>query len=103
MKENYLTFAEYRQICAGLGETDPRSQESLAGHLHRLGLALNYKDDPRLRDMHVLNPHWLTEGVYQILRAETVAQNQGELRLTICPASWTPPPIPGSAILSSWT
>ena len=81
MPENYLTFPEYQKICSGLGETDPEAQESLAGHLHRLGLALNYKDDPRLRDMHVLNPHWLTEGVYQILRAETVAKNQGELQL----------------------
>ena len=82
MAENYLTFGAYRQVCAELKETDPDAQESLAGHLHRLGLALNYKDDPRLRDMHVLNPHWLTEGVYQIIRAESVAKNQGELHLS---------------------
>jgi internalin A len=90
MPENYLTFPEYQRLCGELGESDPLAQESLAGHLHRLGLALNYKDDPRLRDMHVLNPRWLTEGVYQILRAETVARRQGELRFTDLPGILDP-------------
>lgn len=79
MDDNYLTFEAYRQLCAGLGELDPLAQERLAGYLHSLGIALNYRDDPRLRDTHVLNPHWVTEGIYTILNSRIVADHSGEV------------------------
>ncbi|MFL6209294.1 MAG: COR domain-containing protein [Pyrinomonadaceae bacterium] len=82
MKQNYLSFAEYRAVCAKLGERDADAQELLASYLHSLGIALNYKDDPRLQDMHVLNPHWVTSGIYKILNAEQLKKQQGEIRLS---------------------
>jgi internalin A len=81
MKEPFISFDEYRKICANLGEKDPQAQESLAGFLNALGIALNYRTDPRLREETVLNPHWITEGVYQIITNATLAERQGELRL----------------------
>jgi internalin A len=53
MKDNYLSFDEYRNLCEQNGEPDKTAQESLADYLHNLGIALNYRDDPRLQDMHV--------------------------------------------------
>ena len=44
-----------------------------------MGIALNYKDDLRLRDTHVLNPHWVTNGIYRILNAQELAKSRGEL------------------------
>jgi internalin A len=81
MKENYLSIEEYRRECAKLGEEDPQAQELLAGYLHSLGIALNYREDPRLKETHVLNPHWLTGGIYKILNAEKLQLNKGEIRL----------------------
>jgi internalin A len=81
MKENYLSLNEYRRECATLGETDPQAQELLAGYLHSLGIALNYREDPRLKETDVLNPHWLTGGIYKILNAEKLQLNKGEIRL----------------------
>jgi internalin A len=81
MKDNYLTFEKYREICAKLGEKAQVDQDKLAGYLHQLGIALNYKDDPRLRDMHVLNPHWVTEGIYTILNAKELEARKGELHI----------------------
>jgi internalin A len=81
MKENYLSIEEYRRECAELGETDPQAQELLAGYLHSLGIALNYREDPRLKETHVLNPHWLTGGIYKILNAEKLQLQKGEIRL----------------------
>ena len=81
MKQNYLTFDEYRAICKELGEIDVSAQELLASYLHSLGIALNYRDDPRLQDTHVLNPHWVTKGIYKILNAEKLEQQKGEIRL----------------------
>ena len=81
MKRNYLSFDEYRGVCAQHGEMDETAQESLAGYLHNLGIALNYKDDPRLQDMHVLNPHWVTNGIYKILNSDKLEKQKGEIRL----------------------
>jgi len=81
MQDNYITFDQYREICVLNGEDDPTLQESLAYYLHSLGIALNYKDDPRLRDTHVLNPHWVTNGIYTILNAKDLAKQKGELCL----------------------
>ncbi len=81
MKENYLSLEEYRKECAKLGEEDPQAQELLAGYLHSLGIALNYREDPRLKDTHVLNPHWLTGGIYKILNAGKLQLQKGEICL----------------------
>jgi len=81
MEENFISFEQYRDLCAEAGEKEPKAQDSLALHLHNLGIALNYKDDPRLQDMHVLNPHWVTNGIYAILNARLLSEQKGELRL----------------------
>ena len=81
MSKNYLIFDEYRAVCALFGEKDSKAQEELAGYLHTLGIVLNYKEDPRLQDTHVLNPHWVTNGIYKILNASKLEQQQGEIRL----------------------
>ena len=86
MKKNYLSFDEYRKECAKLGEEDSQAQESLAFHLHNLGIALNYKDDTRLKDTHVLNPHWVTSGIYKILNANRLEKQKGEISLKDLPA-----------------
>jgi internalin A len=81
MPENFISFERYRTLCANQGETDPTAQERLSTYLHNLGIILNYKDDLRLRDTHVLNPQWVTKGIYTILNAKKLAQNKGELNV----------------------
>ena len=81
MSADYLTFEQYREICGEHGETDAQMQVQLASYLHMLGIALNYRDDRRLRDTHVLNPRWVTNGIYTILNAEHLARQKGELQI----------------------
>jgi internalin A len=69
MKTDYVTFDQYRAMCRELGEQDPKLQTSLSGYLNDLGVALNYRDDPRLRFAYVLKPEWVTEGIYALLHA----------------------------------
>jgi internalin A len=66
------------------------AQDRLAGHLHILGIALNFKDDPRLQDTHVLNPHWVTNGIYKILNSEVLAEHRGHLHLSTLAAMLDP-------------
>ena len=82
MKENFLDFDTYREECTKLGEIETGAQEKLAGYLHSLGIALNFKDDPRLQETHVLNPHWVTNGIYKILNARQLAEGKGRSLLT---------------------
>ena len=51
-------------------ETEPEKQESLARLLHKLGAVLHFVDEPRLRDTTVLNPYWVTDGAYRLLRCK---------------------------------
>lgn len=81
MAESYLSFDEYRRLCERVGESDANAQETLASFLHTLGVALNYRDDPRLRDLHVLKPEWVTEGIYSILNDKSLTVGHGELTL----------------------
>jgi internalin A len=78
--ERFIEYDTYTQICANLGETDPGAQDRLAGYLHALGIALNYKDDPRLYDTHVLSPHWVTNGIYGVLNWPELEAQRGVLR-----------------------
>jgi internalin A len=81
MKDNYVSFERYREICREHGEMDEKAQQDLSGFLHRLGIVLNYRDDPRLQDTHVLSPHWVTNGIYKILNSEKLEKKKGEIRL----------------------
>ena len=81
MEDNYLTYTEYQQVCTIYQEIDPAAQKDLAGYLHSLGIVLNYADDPQLRDTHVLNPRWVTEGIYKILNYPPLADAHGEIDL----------------------
>jgi internalin A len=79
MSDNFLTYERYAKLCAENGETDPDKQADLAGILHALGLALYFGKDPRLHDTRVLNPGWVTGGVYAVIRSPSVAENDGQL------------------------
>jgi len=77
--ENYLSPDKYQAICEEHGEHDAVKQKQLAGFLHQLGTALNYADDERLLHAHVLNPHWVTDGIYKILTSKTLQEAHGDL------------------------
>ena len=69
MQAEFVTFDSYRKLCEQHGEKDPEQQTLLAGFLHDLGIALNYREDPRLRFAYVLKPEWVTQGIYALLHA----------------------------------
>ena len=81
MNDSFVPFARYREICAKQGVKEIEKQETLATILDCLGIALNYRDDPRLRDTSVLKPRWLVDGIYTILRWLHKNETNGELRL----------------------
>lgn len=81
MQEDYITYDRYRSICEDLGVTTRKSQDTLARFLHNMGIIVNFKNDPRLSETNVLNPEWVTNGVYKILNAETIVTREGVLEM----------------------
>lgn len=86
MARNYITCEEYTQICQEEAVTDEPSQTTLIGFLNDLGIALHYGDHPLLEDKNILNPEWVTRGVYAILTARELKNNKGVLFRTMLPS-----------------
>jgi small GTP-binding protein len=77
---NYLSYEDYQSICRRHGVDAPTSQEVLVGFLHDLGTVLCFREDRRLSNTNILNPEWVTGGVYLILNAHLAAQRKGLLK-----------------------
>jgi len=77
-KKSWLTFDDFRDFCAKQGIDQSKDQEALADSLHHLGLMLSYRKDEALRDFGVLNPQWVTKGIYQILNSPQLRKAQGK-------------------------
>jgi internalin A len=84
MRDNFLSYGQYTALCDRFGERDPASQADLADILHALGLALYFGKDPRLHDTRVLNPSWVTGGVYAVIRAPSVAKSDANWPSQTC-------------------
>jgi internalin A len=81
MDKDYISYEHYERICEEQNVTEEENQGILVRFLHDLGIVLNFQDDPRLEDTHVLNPEWVTNGVYQILNDRSlIIDSKGVLK-----------------------
>jgi internalin A len=64
---DFISYEKYQDICAQSGIADHSYQKNLMGILNDLGVVLNFQDDSRLNETNVLNPEWVTSGVYDII------------------------------------
>ncbi len=80
MEEDYIPYQEYLNLCQTEGITDNLSQRTLIRLLHDLGIVLNFQDDPRLEETNILNPEWVTNGVYAILNSNELFHEKGVLK-----------------------
>ncbi len=78
-EQNFITYDKYLELCADNEVSDEISQHTLIGFLHDLGVVLHFQDDPRLEALGILNPQWVTNGVYKILNSHALFQNKGVL------------------------
>ena len=78
--DDHIPYTEYENICREVSpDFTEESMETLVGLLHDLGIMLNYNTDRRLRETQVLNPEWVTKGVYQIITSPTLLKRKGIL------------------------
>lgn len=71
----YISHDTYELICSEKG-LNTESEGDLLGYLNNLG-TVRYFDDLSLRNLQILNPEWLSDGVYRILVSERTKQLRG--------------------------
>ncbi|MEM9449249.1 MAG: COR domain-containing protein [Cyanobacteria bacterium P01_E01_bin.6] len=64
---DYIPYHEYQALCQTEEICNMDTQSNLITLLHQLGIVLNFRGDERVQDTNVLNPEWVTNGVYRIL------------------------------------
>lgn len=82
-ERNFLAQNDYLSLCSENGITDELSQRTLIGFLNDLGVVLHFQDDPRLETLGILNPQWVTNGVYKILNSLLLFRNHGILSIAM--------------------
>ncbi|TRV43292.1 MAG: GTP-binding protein [Microcystis panniformis Mp_MB_F_20051200_S9] len=79
---DFISYEKYQEMCQQAKIKEASAQKSLVQFLHDLGIVLNYQDDLRLNETNVLNPEWVTSGVYDILNNhDLMVQKKGILSL----------------------
>lgn len=81
LNSNYISMNEYHRICDEVLISEQTSKDALVDFLNDLGVILHFKD-LQLLDTHVLDPRWVTEGVYTIVNSKVLAKQKGLMRIS---------------------
>ena len=83
-QSDYLEADAYADLCTKHGIESEGDQALLLRFLHDLGSVLHFSDEDRpefrLEDKHILNPEWVTGGVYRILNSSSLKEAHGVLK-----------------------
>ena len=68
LEKPYITSGEYRAICNKNHIIDSGTQRRMLERLRDLGIAYFYEEkDSAIADFRILNPRWLTDGMYRLI------------------------------------
>jgi internalin A len=76
MQADYIPVERYLEICREENLHDGDLQQSLLDILHVLGTVVRFPGD-----MQVLNPRWVTQGVYGLLSSQVLVEDRGQFDL----------------------
>lgn len=79
-EEYFLNEARFRAICREFNLHDKQAQKNAIEFLNDLGLVLHF-DDINLSEYYVLDPYWITYGVYQVLTSSLAGKNKGKVSM----------------------
>ena len=99
-QSNFITHDKYLELCAENEVSDETSQRTLIGFLHDLGVILYFQDDYRLSELGILNPQWVTNGVYKVVNSPALFQNKGVLTASMLDEILNSPDYPRSKRLA---
>lgn len=69
--KKYIDQDRFLNICIENGEENPEGQKTLLNYLNALGVVLHFPK-LNLQGFYVLDPHWVTIGVYKIINSPSI-------------------------------
>ncbi|EIU7057466.1 COR domain-containing protein [Vibrio vulnificus] len=79
-ERDHLPLSAFTEICCKNGIHDKEAQTTLRHLLHDLSVIIAFEELDDF-DMGILNPHWITDGIYAIINSTVLATNKGYIRL----------------------
>lgn len=77
----FIRYEEYIDYCIQAGMANNSNRKTWIEFLNDIGVALTYSDDKNLRNyLAVLNPEWITKGVYALIDNAQIALSKGVLK-----------------------
>jgi len=79
-KDHYIAHKGFLEICRKHGLTDPLEQSQAITFLNDLGIVLHF-EHLDLKEYYVLDPYWVTYGVYRIITSPTAQKQKGSVQI----------------------
>ena len=79
---DFIESSIYEHICNSNGLKSDLLQNALLSVLNQIGTVVTYKGHSRLNIMQIINPSWVTTGVYKVLRSSLISKNKATLNQT---------------------
>ncbi|EGR3108113.1 hypothetical protein DNG97_05820 [Vibrio parahaemolyticus] len=79
-ERDHLPLSAFTEICCKHGIHDKEAQTTLRHLLHDLSVIIAFEELADF-DMGILNPHWITDGIYAIINSTVLATNNGYIKL----------------------
>jgi GTPase SAR1 family protein len=78
---DFISPEEFEIIAKDSGVIEDKNIEEMRNALHSLGVCLYYKQIKQL-DTYILNPNWITNGIYEIINWLSVAKQDYKVRFS---------------------
>jgi GTPase SAR1 family protein len=78
-RNNYITKETFDLECEQVEIIDPNAQNTILGVMLRLGVAFYFKKSENRKNWLVLNPEWVTVGIYSLILHPKVKELNGRL------------------------
>lgn len=78
---DFIERNSFEKLCEKYNVCDENQQSTLLNILNQIGTIVTYENNHRLNVMQIINPLWVTNGVYKIIRSEVLERTKGILRL----------------------
>uniref|UniRef100_Q3AT94 non-specific serine/threonine protein kinase n=1 Tax=Chlorobium chlorochromatii (strain CaD3) TaxID=340177 RepID=Q3AT94_CHLCH len=72
-QERHISRNRYEELCSEQGINDAHERDTLLGYLDNLGIVFYFKESHFTNNIYVLDPHWVTVGVYRIVNSAKTA------------------------------
>ena len=80
LNKDFIEFHDFFYLCKQVdNKLDKIRIENIMRLMHDLGIMLNIRDNKKIENTHVLEPTWVTNGIFKIISSKQLAINKGHI------------------------